>query len=120
MLYFNIATLLINLFMTLGLGHYKVQFTYSLNEEYQRLYKEDFFLKSRQDKGEEAFFVMVTRSFRTLVAITEKFGSTELAERVANYQPKIMSELARIFLKEESKFDFVTHGDAWFNNFLFK
>ena len=96
-------------------------YIFSLDAEHEKLFGEKFFLKPDRSNGGEAFFNMVIKSYRTMVLINDKFGSADIADRVREYEPKILGQLEKLFFEdEETKFSFITHGDAWFNNFLFK
>ena len=62
---------------------------------------------------------MTQKMFQSTLLVVQKFGSEELARRMESFEhevPEIMSG----FFTPVSKYDVVAHGDAWYNNMLFK
>jgi thiamine kinase-like enzyme len=51
--------------------------------------------------------------------VAKNYGSEDLAERLEAYQKSIKSEMENLFFKKW-QMSFVCHGDAWYNNFLFR
>ena len=93
-----------------------------MDAEYEKLFGEKFFSKPDRGNGGDAVIAMITKSYKTLIHINDKFGSADIADRVKKYEPKIVGDLEKLFFGDDDggKMNIVTHGDAWFNNFLFK
>jgi thiamine kinase-like enzyme len=92
----------------------------ALNKEYQKLFQEKFFdNEKKEDNGMEQFLVMVTKMFGASIVVAKNYGSEDLAERLEAYQKSIKSEMEKLFFKKW-QMSFVCHGDAWYNNFLFR
>ena len=94
--------------------------TEALNEEYQNLYQENFFdVEKKDENGMQQFLAMVTKMFGAAIVVVKKYGSEDLAKRLEAYQKNIQSEMEKLFFKKW-QMSFITHGDAWYNNFLFR
>ena len=93
----------------------------ALNIEYQNLFQEKFFdIETKNDNIViKQFLGMIIQMFGAAVVVAKHFGTEDLAKRVEAYQKKIQSEMEKLFQKEW-RMSFITHGDAWFNNFLFR
>ena len=92
----------------------------ALNADYQKLFNEDFFEEMKKDDATmKAFIDFVIQMFGAATTVTQKFGSKDLAERMESFQGKIMAEMGKLFI-QKPRMSFVTHGDAWYNNFLFR
>ena len=92
----------------------------ALNADYQKLFNEDFFEGMKKDDATmKAFIDFVIQMFGAATTVTQKFGSKDLAERMESFQGKIMAEMGKLFM-QKPRMSFVTHGDAWYNNFLFR
>ena len=62
---------------------------------------------------------MTQQMFDSCLLVVQKFGSEELAKRMEAFQPKVTKVMSEFFTPK-SNFDMVTHGDAWYNNFLYR
>jgi hypothetical protein len=93
----------------------------ALNKEYQALFQEIFFDIEKQDdfKVIKMFLGMITKMFGAAIVVAKNFGTEDLAKRVEDYQQIIKPEMEKLFLKKW-QMSYITHGDAWFNNFLFR
>ena len=92
----------------------------ALEIEYPDVFSEDFF--AGNDFSKEMltkFFEMSSSMFGSCVLVAKKYSTPELATKMAAYQKTIPTVLAKLF---ESKFkmSYVTHGDAWYNNYLYR
>ena len=65
------------------------------------------------------FAEMTANRFGSCVLVTKKYGSEELSTKMAAYQKTVKSALDKIS-KSKWRKSFITHGDAWYNNFLFR
>ena len=91
-----------------------------LNEDFRKQFNEGFFEEMKKDDvSMKAFIDMITQMFGAASVVTKKFGSEDLAERMESFQGRIMVELGKLFM-QKPKMSFVTHGDAWYNNFMFR
>ena len=105
-------------------GHHFIK-TYSggldaLAKEYPLTFTEDFF--NGNDMGEvmaKQFFDMTVTMFGSTVLVCKKYGSQELASKMAEYHKKVKDVMGAMFTNKW-KMSFVTHGDAWYNNFLYR
>jgi hypothetical protein len=55
----------------------------------------------------------------TFADVVRNDGDNELADKMLSYVPVITSKVKEVF-HAEWRHIVLTHGDAWFNNFLFK
>ncbi len=91
-----------------------------LNNDFQKLFNEDFFEeKQNEDVSMKSFIDLTIQLFGTVSAITKKFSSKDLAERMESYQGKILGDIGKLF-SQKTGMICITHGDAWYNNFLFR
>ena len=65
------------------------------------------------------FFEMAANMFGSCVLVAKKYGSEELGSRMEAYQKTVKTVLQETFSKQ-GKIHYVTHGDAWYNNFLYR
>ena len=91
-----------------------------LNKEFQKLFNELFFEEIKKDDVTmNGFIKMTTQMFGTVSAVTKKFGSKDLSEKMVSYQSKIPAGMGKLFA-QKPKMSFVTHGDASYNNFMYR
>jgi len=57
--------------------------------------------------------------FETSVYVIGKTGTSEMAEKMVSYQKVVNSDVKNI-LRSKSSLSYIVHGDAWYNNFLFR
>ena len=86
-------------------------------EEYKRLFNSDFF--DNTAFGGDKIVAMICQMFETSVYIIEKTGTPEMAEKMVAFQKAMNSQIKNI-LRSKSDLSFIVHGDAWYNNFLFR
>ena len=89
----------------------------ALADDFQRLFQTDFF-----DPISEAmnkFADIIVQMYDTPLSIIQKFGSKNLAERVAAFKENLGERIISL-LNSSSKLSIMMHGDAWYNNFLFR
>ena len=67
----------------------------------------------------EKFLQMTSQMYGSCFLVVQKYGSKELAQKMETFQPKVI-EVMRAFFLSSWKHGFITHGDAWYNNFLFR
>ena len=67
----------------------------------------------------EKYFGMTANMFGSCVLVSKKYGSEELANRMAVFQTKIVKVLGDLF-ESKWKMSYMLHGDAWYNNFLYR
>lgn len=102
----------------------------ALSDDYKKLYDADFFEvpKKPDNNGNDenanenkmkGFFHMISQMFGTAVVVTKKFGSEDLADRMSAYHKKIIGEMVKLFMMKW-RLCLIVHGDAWYNNFLFR
>ncbi len=89
----------------------------AFGEEYKRLFETDFF--DNTSIGGDKIVDMICQMFETSVFIIEKTGTPELAEKMVSYQ-KVMNSEVKDILRSKSDMSYIVHGDAWYNNFLFR
>ena len=90
-------------------------------EESPNMFTEDFF-NSKYEKGEKlvkSFFVMCADMFKSCTLITEKYCSAEISSRMAAFQPKVTT-IMESYLTNEWTLTNLIHGDAWYNNFMYR
>ncbi len=61
----------------------------------------------------------IINMFDAPVFIIRKFGTEDLAERMAFFQKNISCKVLN-FLTSKSKINLLVHGDPWYNNFLYR
>ena len=92
----------------------------ALAKEYPDTFTEDFF--NHNDMGEamaKQFFEMTSTCFGSCVLVAKKYGSEDLANRMDVYHKKVKTVMDGFFTNKW-KLRFVTHGDAWYNNFMYR
>jgi hypothetical protein len=52
--------------------------------------------------------------------IVQKFGTPDLAEKMSAFETEAAAAAMLKALRSSSEIKFLLHGDAWFNNFLFR
>jgi len=57
--------------------------------------------------------------YSACLVVIQKYGPKDLADRMVAYQPKVLTVM-RGFFTGSWKHGFITHGDAWYNNLLFR
>jgi len=75
--------------------------------------------KSGSDDMLNKMVHMSQELFASCLTMVQMFGSDELARRMKSFQPKV-SRIMREFFTPKSTYDIITHGDAWYNNFLYR
>jgi len=64
---------------------------------------------------------MIAKMFHSCVIVAKRFGSKELGHKMEEYQKTVKEKIIRIIEDQgHGKMLFVTHGDAWYNNFLYR
>ena len=64
---------------------------------------------------------MIAKMFHSCVIVAKKFGSKELGHKMEEYQKTVKAKIEGIVDDQgHGKMLFVTHGDAWYNNFLYR
>ena len=89
----------------------------ALAEDFQRLFQTDFF--DPKSEAMNMFANMIVQMYDTPLSIIQKFGSKNLAERVAAFKENLGERIISL-LNSSSKLSIMMHGDAWYNNFLFR
>ena len=88
--------------------------------DYPGLFTDSFFTgKDASEEMAKIFESFQTNMFRYCVLVSKRYGNEELASKMAAFQQKIKAVLDGLFEKK-SEINFVTHGDAWYNNFLYR
>lgn len=62
---------------------------------------------------------MTQKKFDSSLWVVKKFGSEEQAKKMEAFQSSV-SDVMKELLTQKITSDVVTHGDAWYSNFLFK
>jgi hypothetical protein len=91
-----------------------------LAKEYPQFFTEDFF--SSNEKSREMvkqLFDMTSTCFGSCVQVAKKYGSEDLANRMEVFHAKVKSVMEGFFTNKWNM-SYVTHGDAWYNNFLYR
>ena len=94
----------------------------ALAEEYPGIFQiaGDYFKSlAGVDDMLEKFLQMTLQMYSSCFLVVQKYGSKELAQKMETFQPKVI-EVMRSFFLSSWKHGFITHGDAWYNNFLFR
>ena len=91
----------------------------ALAKEYPSTFTESLFGEEMGEEMTKGFYDMVKNMFRSCTLVTKKFASQELADKMAAYLPKIESVMDG-FIKSKFILRNLTHGDAWYNNFLYR
>lgn len=64
-------------------------------------------------------FAMCGPNLATFAEVVQSDGDHNLAEKMLSFVPDITAKVLEVF-HAEWRHIVVTHGDAWYNNFLFK
>ncbi len=92
----------------------------ALATEYPDFFTENFTPGEEAGKEMMSKFAEISATrFGSCVLVTKKYGSKELSTKMADYQKNVKSALDTI-TKSKWRMSFVTHGDAWYNNFLYR
>ena len=89
----------------------------ALAEEFQKLFQVDFF--DPRSEGMNKFADMIVQMYDTPLFIIQKFGSKDLADRMVAFKENLTARVQSL-LNSSSKLSIMMHGDAWYNNFLFR
>jgi hypothetical protein len=105
-------------------GHYFIS-TYpggldALAKEYPQTFTEDIFNHKEMDEemGKQ-FFEMTSNCFGSCVLVAKKYGASDLGKRMESFHQKVKGVMEGFFTNKW-KMRFVTHGDAWYNNFMYR
>ena len=91
-----------------------------LAKEYPQIFTEDFF--NSNEMGQETakqLFDMTSTCFGSCVLVAKKYGPEDLANRMEVYHKKVKAVMEGYFTHKWNM-SYVTHGDAWYNNFLYR
>ena len=89
----------------------------ALADDFQQQFQTDFF--DPKSEAMRMFVDMMVQMYGTPLSIIQKFGSKDLAERMAAFQENLGERMTSL-LNSSSKLNVMMHGDAWYNNFLFR
>ena len=106
-------------------GYYFIQ-TYpggieTLAKEYPLTFTEDY-LNRRQLMDDEMcrqWFDMTASMFKSTALVVRKYGSEDLAIRMDTFHTQVHSVMESFFTTSW-KISYLMHGDAWYNNFLYR
>ena len=90
-------------------------------KESPNMFTEDFF-NSNYEKGlkmVKGFFVMTADMVKNCALVARKYCSEDVASRLEAFQPKVTSVM-EAYLTGKWPLVTLTHGDAWYNNFMYK
>ncbi len=77
-----------------------------------------------KDGGHEIlkqFNDMISAMFGSCTVVSKKFGSEELGQKMEAYNKIVRSVTDKLFSDQgKGKMLYVTLGDAWYNNFLYR
>ena len=88
-----------------------------LAKDFYQQFQADFFDPASEVKYK--FVEIIAQSFGTPLLVIQKFGSKDLADRMVAFEKNLVEKL-RALLSTTSKLSYIVHGDAWYNNFLFR
>ena len=71
------------------------------------------------DEMAKQWFDMTASMFKSTALVIRKYGSEDLAVRMEKYQTQIHS-IMESFFSTNWKMSYLIHGDAWYNNFLYR
>ena len=91
----------------------------ALAKEYPNTFTETFFAADLGEDMMKGFFDMIKNMFSSCALVTKNFASQELADKMAAFLPKVVPVMDG-FIKSKFKLKNLTHGDAWYNNFLYR
>ena len=73
-----------------------------------------------EEKSKLKTLEIIEEMFDTPILLVREFGTKDLVERIESFQRDLNFKIQGILLNRESKIKFLIHGDAWYNNFLFR
>ena len=88
-------------------------------KEYPKTFGDTLFCEEMGEAMTNGYFGMIKNMFSSCVLVTKKFASKELADKMAAFLPKVVPVMDG-FIKSKFKLKNLTHGDAWYNNFLYR
>ena len=91
----------------------------ALAKEYPITFTQSFFAEDLGEDMLKGFLDMTKNMFGSCALVARKFASKELADKMAAFLPKVVPVVDG-FIKSKFKLFNLTHGDAWFNNFLYR
>ena len=87
-----------------------------------QIFTEDFF--NMKDGGKDVmtkFNDIICSMFGSCTVVSKKFGSEELGQKMEAYNKNVRSVTEKLFSDQgKGKMLYVTLGDAWYNNFLYR
>ena len=84
--------------------------------EFPDMFTENFMPGEEMMQG---FYDMTDNTFGSCILVTKKYGSEELSSKMVVFKNKIKPIMENI-LKSKWRISFITHGDAWYNNFMYR
>ena len=91
----------------------------ALAKEYPNTFTETLFAEDMGEEMLKGFFDMISNMFNSCTLVTKKFASEELANKMVAFQSKVVPVMDG-YIKAKFKLWNLTHGDAWYNNFLYR
>ena len=91
----------------------------ALLKEYPLTFSEKFFNDDMGQDMAQNFFDMTVNMFGSCVLVTKKYASEDVAARMSAYQQKVKAVMESMFTSKWNLSN-ITHGDAWYNNFLYR
>ena len=80
-------------------------------KEYPKTFADTLFNEEMGPEMTKGYFGMVKDMFSSCVLVTKKFASSELANKMAAYLPKVIPVMES-YLKCQGKIRSINHGDA--------
>ena len=91
----------------------------ALAKEYPSTFKETFFGVELEEDVAKNMLDIIANMFGSCVVVTMKYGSAEVAEKMTAYLPKVKHVMENYF-SSKWRLRNLNHGDAWYNNFLYR
>lgn len=91
----------------------------ALTKEFPKTFSDALFCEEMGEMMIKGYFGMIKDMFSSCILVTKKFASEELAEKMAAYVPNVIPVMEH-YLKNGGKLRIINHGDAWYNNFLYR
>ena len=91
----------------------------ALAKEYPKTFGETLFCEEMGEAMTNGYFGMIKNMFSSCVLVTKKFASKELADKMAAYLPQVIPVMES-YLNNAGRIRSINHGDAWYNNFLYR